>query len=140
MNGASLLEKSGVSMGRAYSDDLRGRVLDAVASGSTARGAALRFGVGAATAIRWVARERRTGERSARRQGPPVRSKLDPHEDYLLDLIEGEVDITLEEMQRRLLAERGIHASIGLLWKFLARRGITRKKRPVMPRSRNAKT
>jgi len=127
-------------MGRAYSDDLRGRVLDAVASGSTARGAAARFGVGAATAIRWVARERQTGERSARSQGPPSRSKLDPHEGFLLGLIEDEVDITLEEMQRRLLAERDVHASIGLLWKFFDRRGITRKKRPAMPRSRNART
>jgi transposase len=126
-------------MGRAYSDDLRGRVLDAVSSGSSAREAAARFDVGAATAIRWVARLRQDGERSARRQGPPIRSKLDAHETYLLSLIEGEVDITLEEMQRRLSSDRGIHASIGLLWKFFDRRGITWKKRPAMPKNRSAR-
>jgi len=114
--------------------------LDAVASGSSARAAALRFGVGAATAIRWVARLRDQGERRALPQGPPTGSKLDAHEAWLLSLIESEVDITLEEMQRRLSSERGIHASIGLLWKFFDRRGITWKKRPATPRRRHART
>ena len=42
-------------MSRACSDDLRDRVLDAVAAGSSARGAASRFGVGVATAVRRLA-------------------------------------------------------------------------------------
>ena len=62
-------------MARAYSQDLRDRVIDA---GTSARTAAERFGVGVATAIVWL-RRARAGERSARRQGQPKRSKLDPH-------------------------------------------------------------
>ncbi len=87
-----------------YSSDLRRRVLDAVDWRSSARQAAARFGVGVATAIRWVRRRRETGERTARKQGHPIRSKLDAHEAYHLGLIEETVDITLDEMRRRLAA------------------------------------
>ena len=41
-------------MARAYSQDLRDRVIDAAFSGTSAGGAADRFGIGLATAIRWV--------------------------------------------------------------------------------------
>ncbi len=87
-----------------YSNDLRRRVLDAVDGGSSARQAAARFGVGVATAIRWVRRWRETGERTARKQGHPIRSKRDAHEIDLVGLIEETIDITLEEMRRRLAA------------------------------------
>ena len=127
-------------MGRAYSADLRGRVIDAVATGASARGAAARFGVGVATAVRWARRWRETGERTARRQGHPRRSKLDKHEAFLLDLIADEVDVTLEEMRRRLADERGVWAGIGTIWRFFDRRGITVKKRQAMRASKSART
>jgi transposase len=88
-------------MAQAYSQDLRDRVIDA---GTSARAAAERFGIGVATAIVWV-RRAREGERTARRQGQPKRSKLDAHGDYLLALIEAEPDITIAEMQERLRGE-----------------------------------
>ena len=53
-------------MARAYSQDLRDRVIDAALAGVPARHAAARFGVGDATAIVWVRRARETGERTAR--------------------------------------------------------------------------
>jgi transposase len=83
-----------------------------------------------------VRRARESGERRARRQGQPRRSKLDSHRDFLLGLIEVTEDITLVEMQERLRAERGITASVGTLWTFLDRRDMTVKKRPLMPPSR----
>lgn len=125
-------------MGRAYSADLRGRVIDAVASGSSARSAAARFGVGVATAIRWVRRHRETGERTARRQGHPVGSKLDAHAAFLMGLIGETVDMTLAEMRERLAAERGVRAGTGTLWRFFHRREITVKKRPGMRASSSA--
>lgn len=67
-------------MARAYSQDLRERVIAAAAAaeaGLPARHAADRFGIGIATAIVWVRRARETGERMARPQGQPRRSKLD---------------------------------------------------------------
>ena len=102
------------------------------------RRAAARFEVGVSTAIRWVRRWRETGERRARKQGHPIRSKLDAHEAYLLGLIEQTVDITLDEMRDRLAKERGVRAGYGTLWRFLDRRGITVKKRPAMRLSRSA--
>ena len=123
-------------MARAYSQDLRDRVIEA---GTSARAAADRFGIGVATAIVWV-RRAREGERSARKQGQPRRSKLDPHRDYLLSLIEAEPDVTIVEMQDRLLSEAGVSASVGTIWTFLDRAGLTFKKRPPTPPSRSAPT
>src|SRR5215207_6780630 len=59
----------GRPMARAYSQDLRDRVIDAGLSGLPARQAAARFGIGIATAIVWVRRARASGERTARRRG-----------------------------------------------------------------------
>ena len=126
-------------MARAYSQDLRDRVVDAGLAGMPARQAAARFGVGIATAIVWVRRARASGERTARRQGQPRRSKLDPHRDFLLDLIAATADITLVEMQEHLAAERGIRASVGTIWTFLDRCHMTVKKRPPMRRSRTGR-
>ena len=100
-------------MARAYSQDLRERVLEAAAKGMSARQAAERFGVGVSTAIVWVRRSRLNGERSARRQGQPKGSKLDAHRGYLLGLVEATSDITLKEMQVRLREEKGVAAGIG---------------------------
>ena len=123
-------------MARAYSQDLRDRVIGA---GTSARAAAARFGIGVATAIVWV-RRARDGERSARKQGQPRRSKLDPHRAYLLGLIEAEPDITIVEMQERLREEAGVSASVGTIWTFLDRAGLTFKKRPPTPASRSGRT
>jgi transposase len=82
---------------------------------------------------------RARGERTARPQGQPRRSKLDPHRDFLLDLIAATEDITLVEMQEHLAAERGIRASVGTIWTFLDRCHMTVKKRPPMPRSRTGR-
>jgi transposase len=122
-------------MARAYSQDLRDRVIDA---GTSARQAAERFGIGVATAIVWV-RRAHDGERSARKQGQPKRSKLDPHREFLMALIEAEPDITIAEMQERLRNEAGIAASVGTVWTFLDRAGLTFKKRPPMRPSRSAR-
>ena len=104
-----------------------------MAEGVSARRSAARFGVGVATAIRWVRRWRESGERTARRQGNPGGSKLDPHAGFLLGLIEDRVDITLEEMRVRLAEERGVRAGIGTLWRFFDARGVTVKKRMARP-------
>jgi transposase len=127
-------------MARAYSQDLRGRVIDAALAGLPARQAAVRFGVGIATAIVWVRRARQTGERTARPQGQPRRSKLDPHRAFVLGLIEAKDDISLVEMQERLERERGLRASVGTIWTFLDRAGLTFKKSRHMRWSRTALT
>ena len=94
-------------MARAYSQDLRDRVIEARESGTSARKAAARFEVAVSTAIKWLGRLRDSGERSARPQGRRSGSKLDPHRDFLLAAVEAEPDSTIAELQRRLVEERG---------------------------------
>jgi transposase len=123
-------------MARAYSQDLRERVIGAAAKGLPARQAAARFGIGVATAIVWVRRWRESGERVAHRQGQPKGSKLDAHEVFLLGLVKHTPDITLEEMRVRLIAERGVKAGIGTLWRFFDARGWSFKKNGARRRTR----
>jgi transposase len=96
---------------------------------------AAQFEIGVATAIVWVRRARASGERTARRQGQPRRSKLDRQRDFLLALVEQTPDMTIIEMQHRLAVERGMKASVGTIWTFLDRCGLTFKKRPRTRRS-----
>ncbi|WP_367179600.1 helix-turn-helix domain-containing protein, partial [uncultured Sphingomonas sp.] len=56
-------------MGRALSRDLRERVVAAVESGLSCRAAAVRFGVSAASAIRWRQLALRHGTPAAKPQG-----------------------------------------------------------------------
>jgi transposase len=114
---------------------VRDRVIDAALGGMPARRAATQFEIGIATAIVWVRRARARGERTARRQGQPRRSKLDPQRDFLLGLVELTPDMTIVEMQQQLATERGIKASVGTIWTFLDRCGLTFKKSPRTRRS-----
>lgn len=115
-------------MTRSLSGDLRGRVIAAIEDGISTREAARRFRIGISTAGAWYRRYRETGEREARKQGQPSRSKLDAHEAFILGLIEDAPDITLAEIGERLAAEHGVRAASSTVWLFLDRRGITFKK------------
>ena len=127
-------------MARAYSQDLRDRVLAATAEGFSARGAAERFGIGIKTAIEWVRRARETGETTARKQGQPKGSKLDEHEAFLLGLVAEKDDVTLGEMQARLRTDRGVSTGTTTLWRFFDARGLTFKKRVHTRPSRTGPT
>ena len=114
-------------MGRALSMDLRERILKAWRGGLSARGAAVRFGVSASTAIRWVERARR-GETQPRKTGRKHASALDAHEPFIVGLIEAQKDMTLNEMVARLHDERRILVSRSGLNVWLRKHGFTYKK------------
>lgn len=123
-------------MGRTLSRDLRDRVVAAVEDGMSCRRAAERFGVSAASAIRWRQLALRHGTPAPKPQGGDRRStKIEDHAAFILDAIERQPDPTLAEL-RVMLAERGVCVSIATLWRFFARHRITRKKRPATRRSR----
>lgn len=124
---------------KAYSLDLRQRVVRAVENGQSCRQAAKVFGVSDSTAVKWLKAWRETGSVAPKRFGPALGSKLDAEGAFLLALVEKTPDITLEEM-RRALAGKGVRASVNTLWRFFDRRGITVKKRRGTPPSRSAKT
>jgi transposase len=126
----------------ALSDDLRERVVKAVVEGGMSRNAAAeRFGVSVASAVRWVKRFETTGEISPAPTGGDRRSKrIEAHRDYLLGLIRRMPDITLLEIEHRLLERSGERFSSSVLWRFFDRHDITFKKRPRMPRSSSVRT
>jgi transposase len=100
--------------------------------------AGVRFGVSAASAIRWRQLVVRHGTPAAKLQGGDRRAaRIDAHSTFILDAIEAKDDITLVELQA-LLAERGTPVGIGTLWRFFNRHRITRKKRQRTPPSRTA--
>jgi hypothetical protein len=68
---------------------------------------------------------RESGETSARKQGQPSRSKLDPHEGFIVGLIEERPDITLAEIVGRLAVDHGARVVPSTMWVFLDWRGIT---------------
>ncbi len=127
-------------MTRSLSADLRERVIGAISEGLSTREAARRFKIGISTSGKWYRRYRATGETVARKQGQPSRSKLDPHEAFILGLIEARADITLAEIGERLAAECGLRVAPSTVWMFLAKRGITYKKRRHMPASSSGRT
>ena len=127
--------------GMALSVDLRERVVGAVEGGMSRNAAAKRFGVSIASAVRWVARFKAKGEISPSPTGGDRRSgRIEAHGDYLLGLIRRRPDMTLLEIQERLIANCGERFSSSVLWRFFDRHEITFKKSPRMPRSSNART
>lgn len=114
-------------MPRAYSQDLRERLIGAVTAGSSARAASRVFGVSESTAVKWVQRWRRTGSVAAKRMGGYKRSPLDAHVEVLVGLVAARPDLTVEEIRAELRA-RGIHTGHGSVWRFFERHGISFKK------------
>ena len=117
----------GDGMPRAYSSDLRIRVIRAVEGGLSARGAARRLGVGESTATAWVGRWRATGNAEAKSQKGRSRSPLAAHEAFLLALVGEQADLTLEEIRQR-LAGHGVGVAVSSIWRFFDRHGISFKK------------
>jgi transposase len=113
---------------RPYSDDLRARVVAAVAAGCSRHAAAARFAVSASSAIRWVALHEESGSVSARRRGGKSRSPLEPHASWLLELIAQQADLTLAEIVQRLLQDRGVRTTDSSVDRFFARHQVSFKK------------
>jgi len=123
---------------RAYSTDLRGRVVSAVAGGSSRRAAADRFEVSASSAIRWVELHDKTGSVSPRRRGGKSRSPLEAHASWLLELVAKEADLTLAEIVQR-LQDRGVRTTDSSVDRFLKRHGLSFKKNSARRRARAAR-
>lgn len=116
-------------MARAYSQDLRDRLIAAIEAGTSCRAAALRFGVSATTAINWRQRWLTQGTVAAKPMGGATRNRIKGEDAaWLLKLVAAEDDLTLHMMQVRLKAERKVSAAIGSIWRFLAANRITVKK------------
>lgn len=123
-------------MPRAYSQDLRDRVIDAVlVGGESRRSAARRFGVSESSAVKWLERLERLGDRRSARMGGYRRSRLEPHREWLLAAIAAEPDLTLAALCERLAAEHELRTDTGTLSRFFTSEGISFKKKRAAKRA-----
>ena len=121
-------------MGRAYSLDLRERVVAAVAAGESCRAVAATFKVSVASVVKWSQRFRATGSAAARPVGGHRPYVLSSERDWLLARLAEKPDLTLRALVAE-LAERGIKVSYCAVWHFFEHEGISFKKKPVRQRA-----
>ena len=123
-------------MAKSLSEDLRIRIVEAVDGGMSRRAAAERFGVSAATAVRFVKEWRESGSVEAKRQGGDQRShRIEAYRDLILRAIEAKSDLTLVEIAELLKTEQGASFAPSSIWRFLDRHAITFKKKRARRRA-----
>lgn len=126
-------------MTKAYSNDLRERVVAAMESGESCRSVAARFGVAPSSVVKWTDRMRRTGSVSPAKMGGYRRPLLESHRDWLLEQVRTCPHVTLAVLQTS-LSDRGVVVSHDTVWRFLRGCGYSFKKRRWLPMSANART
>jgi len=120
---------------QSYSQDLRDRVLRALARGEGPSAIAERFEVSRFYVYQVRDREQETGVRSSFQIGGHRRSRVQDAEPALRRWIADEPGLTLEELRER-LAEQGIGIKIGALWHQLNKWNLTFKKNAARQRAR----
>ena len=112
-------------MPRAYSTDMRARVIARVESGASRREAA-EHEVSASTAVTWVKCFRESGRCAAKPRGGSD-SPLEEHGEFLLALIDEQPDLTLDEVVSAMRRHK-VPGSRTAVWRFFQRHKITFKK------------
>jgi len=129
-------------MGRAYSDDLRVRILEADERGEgSCRVLAKRFGVSWEYVRKLRQQQVATGQKRRVAQSRyGVRSKVtEPVQAHMLALVKSQPDLTLAELQRRIRLDKGVSMSWGLVHLWVARLGLRLKKSRSTPPSETPK-
>ena len=113
-------------MPKAYSGDLRVRVIEMVQAGASRREAAEEFSVAGSTAVKWLQRWEESGSAEAKPRGGSI-SPLEVHATVILEVVRAQPDAAFVELLV-VLKKRGIRTSRSALWRFFGRHGITFKK------------
>jgi transposase len=120
---------------RAYSTDLKERLVRAVAEGQPMRAAARRFNVCVNTVKRAVVQERETGSLE-RKPIPGYPRRIGPEQEVVLRArLEAAPDATLLEHCAWWAEQSGQHLSEATMWRAMRRLGWTHKKRHWQPAS-----
>lgn len=125
-------------MARAYSEDLRSRIVDAVEGGLSCTAAAQRFGVSISCAVKLMQRVHRTGSLEPAPRGRKPFA-LAGHEVLVSGILAERPDLTLDELTEE-VAQHGIEASRSAVGRFLKALGLTLKKSRSGPPSRIVRT
>ena len=127
-------------MAKTLSEDLRVRVIAAVEGGLSRHAAAERFGIGVATAVRWLRAWHEVGSTTAKPRGGDRHSaRIEAFGAVILAAVDRQVDITLVELAALLEREHGERFAPSTIWRFLDRRGLTFKKNRARQRAGTAR-
>ena len=118
---------------RAYSTDLKERLVRAVADGQPLRAAARRFGVAVPTVKRAVVHQRATGSLARKPIPGRPREINGEHEAILRTRLETAPDATLQEHCAWWAQHQGQQLSEATLWRAIHRLGWTQKKSHWQP-------
>jgi transposase len=114
---------------RAYSTDLRGRIVEAVTSGQSKAAVARTFRVDVSTVKRYTAQYQRTGS-VAPKPRPPRAARIGLAEQPALRAqLAAHPDATLGEHCAEWAATHQVPVSVPTMWRAIARLGWTPKKR-----------
>ena len=117
-------------MPRAYSLDLRERVVGFVEDGHSRRAAAAHFKVSVSFVVNLVKAVRSRGSFEPKPSGGRRHAKLEPHRSFLLAQVAEKADITMPELAAELAAATGEKADPASLSRWLIRAGYRFKKKP----------
>lgn len=119
----------------AYSQDLRDRVLGALARGERPSAIARRYEVSRMWVYQVRQRFDQGGERCSRPMGGRRLSRLAPLESLIRGWIQAEPDLTLAQLCER-LGEQGVSIKSSALWHQLDKWQLSFKKNPARQRAR----
>ncbi len=115
-------------MAAPLSMDLKIRVATALGDGATVRGAAKRFGISVASAVRIGQRQRSGRGQAVGKIGGHRRRKLAGEAaEWLMARLAEKPDLTMRALTAE-LAERGVHVAHDTVWRFVRRAGQSVKK------------
>lgn len=123
-------------MTKAYSMDLRRRIVRFVGAGHSRRSAAVHFEVSPAFVVKLVAAFRTSGSYAPKPEGGWRYSKLDPQRDFLLRRVSDKPDITMPELACE-LAAMGLRIDPASLSRWFRRNGYRYKKNAAGIRTRS---
>ena len=127
-------------MAKAYSDDLRRKVLEAHAAGEgILEELAERFSVSVGWVFKISAALAKTGKMERQPGARRGRvSKVTPEiESFIKEVVQGRSDTTLGELQLKLFDERQLEISIGRLWQVVDKLDLRFKKKSTRRRTRH---
>jgi transposase len=118
-------------MAKAYSMDLRERIVAARDTGEETQAVAQRFAVSPAWVRRLMQRRRETGRITPRDGKPGPKPKLAAYAERLRALVQERPDATLEELRRQLQ----VKVCLATLWSALRDLKLSFKKNPARRRT-----
>jgi putative transposase len=120
-------------MSKYYSLDLRHRAARYCLKHGSVK-TAVAFAISRATAVRWAAKLRKTGDVAIGKVGGHRRPVLEAQADWISERLASESHVSLRKLQAE-LATKGISVSYFAVWSMVHRLGLSHKKKPSRRRS-----